>query len=912
MEMIKKEWQAIFKNKILLISFIVISFIPILYASFFLKSVWDPYGKTGELPVAVVNEDKEVDYNGETLNVGQELVDQLKEDDNLNWQFVSAKEAQKGLKNQDYYMIVTIPENFSANAATVMDDTPQKMNIEYETNGALNYLGEVIGETAMKQLKSEVSQKVTEVYAKAIFEQLSEIGDGFAKAADGASQLDDGANELADGSQTLSDGLKTLAESTVTFSDGENTFSLALNKYLAGTVKLDNGLDELKTGVDTLGEKVPDLADGVEQLDTGSTQLSKGIKDYTKGVSKLADGTDTLASNGTTLKSGVNTLVTGLSDGTAQLKSGAEQISAGLSQMSEQLGTQINGSKAQLDALNQGLTSINQGLQDLNSALNAGGSTSADLSQISGAISQIEQQAEVIEANVPVSSGIQDAVKATSEWNSISADEQQEILDALDNATASNNTDILTATGTIKGYVGALSTAMTTLSSTLADAGSSANTLAATVQQLATGSATALPGAKQAISQLSEGLVSVKNALDGQLIPGMSQLEGGISSLQSGLSTGSEKLSEGMDSYIAGVEKVNAGVQELNDNSAKLNSGASQLNKGLDTLNEKVPTLKDGVERLVSGTETIKAGSTELVGNNNALMSGQSKLEDASKQLNEGSEKLADGSSTLQNGLNALKDGSGELSSALSEGSEKVNDVHTSDKTAEMIAKPNDITQEKYSEVPNYGHALAPYVLSLALYVGCLVFNFIYPIRKIAVKNRSAFQWWISKISVGLVAATAMAFIEGSIMIVLGLEANHIAEYFVVALVSAYAYMFLIMFLAMAFDNPGRFVAMVLLILQLAGSGGTFPMPLTSKFFRVIHPYLPMTHSIYGFREAISSGLGTNTFVNNSVILMAIAIVAQILLFVAMKLLKKYHKDGSSQLDDNQKLLDDNYDYSFQ
>jgi len=460
--------------------------------------------------------------------------------------------------------------------------------------------------------------------------------------------------------------------------------------------------------------------------------------------------------------------------------------------------------------------------------------------------------------------------------------------------------------------VGALNTAMTTLSSTLADAGSSANTLAATVQQLATGSATALPGAKQAIGQLSEGLVSVKNALEGQLIPGMSQLEGGISSLQSGLSTGSEKLSEGMDSYIAGVEKVNAGVQELNNNSAKLNSGAKQLNKGLYTLNEKVPTLKDGVERLVNGTETIKAGSSELVGNNNALMSGQSKLEDASKQLNEGSEKLAEGSSTLQNGLYTLKDGSGELSSALSEGSEKVNDVHTSDKTAEMIAKPNDITQEKYSEVPNYGHALAPYVLSLALYVGCLVFNFIYPIRKIAVKNKSAFQWWISKISVGLVAATAMAFIEGSIMIVLGLEANHIAEYFVVALVSAYAYMFLIMFLAMAFDNPGRFVGMVLLILQLAGSGGTFPMPLTSKFFRVIHPYLPMTHSIYGFREAISSGLGTNTFVNNSAILMTIAIVAQILLFVAMKLLKKYHKDGSSQLDDNQKLLDDNYDYSFQ
>lgn len=912
MEMIKKEWQAIFKNKILLISFIVISFIPILYASFFLKSVWDPYGKTGELPVAVVNEDKEVKYNGKTLSVGQELVDQLKEDKNLNWQFVSSSEAQKGLENQDYYMIVTIPENFSENAATVMDDNPQKMNIEYETNGALNYLGEVIGETAMKQLKSEVSKKVTEVYAKAIFEQLSEIGDGFAKAADGASQLDDGANELADGGKTLNDGLKTLAESTITFSDGENTFSLALDKYLAGAVKLDNGLGELKTGVDTLGEKVPELADGVDQLDSGSTKLSQGIKDYTNGVSKIADGTDTLASNGATLKTGVNTLVTSLSDGTEQLKSGAEQILAGLTQMSDQLGTQIDGSKAQLDALNQGLTSINQGLQDLNDALNAGGSTSADLSQVTGAISQIEQQAEAIEAKVSPSTQIQDAVKATSQWDSISADEQQEILDALDSISASNNTEILQATGTIKGYVGALNTAMSTLSSTLTEAGNSANTLSATIQQLATGSATALPGAKQAITQLSEGLTSVKTALDGQLIPGMSQLEGGINSLQSGLSTGSAKLSEGMNSYIAGVEKVNEGVQKLNDNSGQLNNGASQLSKGLGTLNENVPTLKDGVERLVSGTATMKAGSSELVGNNTALMSGQLKLEDASKQLNDGSVKLADGSSTLLNGLNTLKDGSGELSSALSEGSEKVNDVHTSDKTAEMIAQPNDISQEKYSEVPNYGHALAPYVLSLALYVGCLVFNFIYPIRKIAVKNKSAFEWWMSKISVGLVAATAMAFVEGSIMLALGLKANHMVEYFIVSLVSAYAYMFLIMFLAMAFDNPGRFIAMVLLILQLAGSGGTFPMPLTGKFFRFIHPYLPMTHSIYGFREAISSGLGRSTFIDNSFILLTIAIVAQILLFVAMKLLKKYHKDGSSQLDDNQKLLDDHYDYSFQ
>jgi putative membrane protein len=156
-----------------------------------------------------------------------------------------------------------------------------------------------------------------------------------------------------------------------------------------------------------------------------------------------------------------------------------------------------------------------------------------------------------------------------------------------------------------------------------------------------------------------------------------------------------------------------------------------------------------------------------------------------------------------------------------------------------------------------------------------------------------------------------MAIIEGSIMIKLGLSPENIREFYAVAIITAVAYMFMIMFLAMAFDNPGRFVAMVLLILQLAGSGGTFPMPLTDKFFKTIHQYLPMTHSIYGFRQAISSGLGRGIFIDNSEILLGISIVSMLLLLVSMVILKRLKKDGVSQLDDNQKLLDDNYEYGY-
>ena len=82
--MVRAEWRHLFKNKILLISMLVISFIPIMYSGFFLGSIWDPYGQTKNLPVAFVNEDEGAVLNGQTLNVGQTVQQKLKDNlDNL-------------------------------------------------------------------------------------------------------------------------------------------------------------------------------------------------------------------------------------------------------------------------------------------------------------------------------------------------------------------------------------------------------------------------------------------------------------------------------------------------------------------------------------------------------------------------------------------------------------------------------------------------------------------------------------------------------------------------------------------------------------------------------------------------------------------------------------------------------------
>lgn len=113
MKMIKAEFENIAKHKILTATICAMMIIPFLYSVFFLKSVWDPYGNTGHLPVAVVNKDQSVKFQSKNFAVGDQLVDQLKENDDLDWHFVSAKKAQYGLSHKKYYMVITIPENFS-------------------------------------------------------------------------------------------------------------------------------------------------------------------------------------------------------------------------------------------------------------------------------------------------------------------------------------------------------------------------------------------------------------------------------------------------------------------------------------------------------------------------------------------------------------------------------------------------------------------------------------------------------------------------------------------------------------------------------------------------------------------------------------------------------------------------------
>jgi putative membrane protein len=149
-----------------------------MYGGFFLGSIWDPYGNTKNLPVAVVNNDNGATLKGKKIAVGNELVDTLKHEDSFEWHFVSEDEADKGLDDGSYYMKIVIPENASENVTTITSDTPSKTTIAYTTTPSRNYIASLLTNQAAQTIAQNVSSKITTSYAQAILDQIGELKTG--------------------------------------------------------------------------------------------------------------------------------------------------------------------------------------------------------------------------------------------------------------------------------------------------------------------------------------------------------------------------------------------------------------------------------------------------------------------------------------------------------------------------------------------------------------------------------------------------------------------------------------------------------------------------------------------------------------------------------------------------------------
>ncbi|WP_169507551.1 YhgE/Pip domain-containing protein [Paenibacillus harenae] len=322
-----------------------------------------------------------------------------------------------------------------------------------------------------------------------------------------------------------------------------------------------------------------------------------------------------------------------------------------------------------------------------------------------------------------------------------------------------------------------------------------------------------------------------------KLSGGAAQLNGGLTKVSGGLSAFDAKLREAAE----GAEKIGAGGEQLV-------AGAADFTAGMEQFGAKLSEASAGGAELSTGAQQINAGAGRL-------SAGLSKLATNVAPFVNGSMELEDGAHEVASGLLKLEDGSQELSSKLGEASAQTAGLNLTDTQVDMFADPIKLDVEKVTEVVNYGTGLAPYFLSLGLYVGAMLLTIIYSVREPAGRPANGWSWfWSKALTLALIGTIQALIADAALLFILKLEVQSLGLFMAFTILISITFMMIIQFLVATMGNPGRFIAVILLIFQLTSSAGTFPIELLPGWLQSVSPYLPMTYSIAGLRDIISSG----------------------------------------------------------
>ncbi|ANC06595.1 MULTISPECIES: YhgE/Pip domain-containing protein [Bacillus cereus group] len=817
-QLLRKEFTEIIKSKKILIPIIAVLFVPILYAGMFLWAFWDPYKQLDDLPVAVVNLDKGAVFDGKPIEVGKGLVDNLKDNKSFKWEFVSEKEAKKGMEGRKYYMLVRIPDDFSSNATTLLKDNPKPLNLEYIPNESLNFLSSQIGGTAIEKIKTEVSSTLTKTYAEKMFDSIKDVSKGLVDGAEGANELHDGSSELHDGSSKVTDGLHTLQGKSGEMKDGVQKLADGSNKLVDGSGKVTNGLNtlnsktgEMQTGIGKLQDGSGKVTGGLNTLNSKTGELRDGSEKVTGGLNKLVSKSGELQTGTTNLSNGMGKLV----EGQSQLEKGSQAIQKGL----QDLNSNVQNSAAGLEEMQSKVPSILNAVNE----------------KIDGAGENVNQLNELTQSTAgDAKNAAQEVANLQKKIESLPKEYQEQLQPFITSAVKSTATVQQKATG-VAGGTNKLNEEV--------------KQLKGEIDQKTSGLQNKLPNS-EGVKTLADGIEKLTNAQN-EFVSKFYGFGEGLDNAKIGadkLKDGSVQLIDGITQLQSGSGKVTAGLGQLSAGVNQLVDGSSQVTGGLGTLSVGTSQMTGGITQLADGSSQVTTGLGTLNG-------GLNKMSTGSTQLIDGVNKLADGSGKVTDGLVKVNDGSGELAEKLGEGAEKTGEVKGTDKTYDMFASPVKVKTEKMAEVPNYGTGFTPYFLSLGLFVGALLLSIVYPLRDTVGVPKSGFSWFISKFGVLLSVGIIQAIVADVILLFgLGVEVQSIPYFILFSIITSLAFIALIQCLVTAFGDAGRFIAIITLIMQLTTSAGTFPLELIPKFLQPFHAWLPMTYSVSGLKAVVSSG----------------------------------------------------------
>ena len=356
LEIIRNDFKSAFSNPIVTIILVGLIILPSLYALINIDACWDPYGNTGQVEFAIANLDKGATFDGNKINVGNELVKDLKDNDKFKWTFVTEDELRDGVYKGDYYAGIIIPKNLSKNIISITGDNPKQAKLEYIVNMKANPVGAKLTDSGSNAVYNALNAKIVEIINLAAYGKLGELQEGLASGADqlasggnqlaagsaqvasGADQVSSGADQVKDGASQVKDGASQVQKGAKDVNNGADAVQKGSTAVKDGASKVEQGSEEIQSAIDP--SLIPDGP--VKDYVNGNVELANGSGEVANGAGKLADGSVDLAKGSSKLANGSSKVAGGasdLADGSVQLAEGSLALAAG-SQLLSNAATQ--------------------------------------------------------------------------------------------------------------------------------------------------------------------------------------------------------------------------------------------------------------------------------------------------------------------------------------------------------------------------------------------------------------------------------------------------------------------------------------------------------------------------------------------------------------------------------------------
>ncbi|HDX9652236.1 phage infection protein [Bacillus wiedmannii] len=951
---VAKHWAAI----VIVLGLMIL---PSLYAWFNIKASWDPYGNTKEVPIAVSNQDAGSNLRGKDINIGDEIVDSLKKNKNLGWKFVDQKQAIYGVERGDYYASITIPKDFSEKIATVLDENPQKPELDYYVNEKVNAIAPKITAKGASGITEEISKNFVKTANGEIFKIFNDLGIDLEtnlpsiekvkdlvfkleaqfpemntlmdKALDDATRAEDvvkvAQKELPVVESVINDGQDTLKSLDAFFARNDETLNRAPGTIKNNLIAMQTGLNSAAAITDFLKNpsfdfnmalpdpsKFPVLPNitipQIPELPQVNGQL---YKDIAKNIDQTVNNVFGSIRVGTTYAQGV---INGLQNGNFD----PEKAKQDLNKVSENLQGRVDSVSYVIDIftkfkesaptdsgkdffqkridkltnLKSAIENANGGVKDIANIIGTGQEVKQDVrdatNQKLNAINNLVNQAEA-DYNATFVADFEKAVSTAEQLKDKAGNAQQnlnqeikKVNEILDNGR--------------EGYDQAVNN-YSRLKTELEKAR----------EDLSNKGVNGLDSTKVALNDLNGQFKAGLNLVN-DMIPVMENTNKVLADVNSDKNTNNmisklnkvkDGLQKGIDLTDKGIDAINKGqkpaadvIESINEVSKNVSGQIGDILAKYDS--EIVPNFNEAIART---KEMSKNTSQILKEADKKLPDVKKLLEDSSKGLVDGKKKLTDIKADMPETEKKIKDLANKIRDFESE--EDIKDIirllkNDVEKQSDYFANPVNLKENKLFAMPNYGSAMSPFYTVLALWVGALLMVSLLTVEVHEEgANYKSHEIYFGRLLTFLTIGLSQAFIVsmGDIFLL----GTYVVDKFWFVLFSLFiggVFVCIVYSLVSIFGNVGKSMAIILLVLQVAGSGGTFPIQMTPAFFQALYPFLPFTYAISAIRETVG-GMLWDIVTRDLLVLSAFVVV----MIVAALLLKTPINKSSEKFVENAK-----------